>query len=325
MRSSSVVRIVLGGLLLSLGQAQAEQRFYQVVDPDGHIRIIKQPDEPSSDSKPVMSSAPSSVSADKTPAAPDAAAPSPQKPQDASAKPMKPALYDGDSYMDSEALEGSGFNPEQKKHFFIINDGAGSRIEDRSADTEGQPATSDASVRVEEQEKGYPLPDEYAEDVLPANLDGRIAGLKNGCFTADTRKHADLLAQGRYSSLLIDRRTLSFAGASGVLQGYKLTGLGIRNLTVVSYAKKEDAPVYSRPLIVFSNADGCAIRVVESYFQMQYPATKTRHAMLQGKITIHADDAYVFIVAPEAARKAQPLSNRYTLSEYGQISLKWQP
>lgn len=323
MQSCSVVRIVLGGLLLSLGQAQAEQRFYQVIDPDGHIRIIKQQDEPPADSKVPISAAPVAGAGE----AGSSASPSmpSTKPLDASAKPMKPALYDGDNYMDSEALEGSGFNPEQKKHFFIINDGAGSRIEDRSPDSEGLPVTRDASSDAEEQEKGYPLPDEYAEDVLPANLDGRIAGLKNGCFSADARKKATQLAQGRYSSLLIDRRSLMFAGPAGVLQGYKLAGLGIRNLSVVSYAKKEDAPTYSRPLIAFSDANGCGVRVVESYFQMQYPATKTRHAMLQGKITIHADDAYVFVVAPDGAGRAHPLSNRYTLSEYGQISLKWQP
>jgi hypothetical protein len=323
MPSCLAVRVVLGGLLISLGQAHAEQRFYQVVDPDGHIRIIKQQDGAPANGK--QAAPPSSPAGDP---APSVTVPSSSQPPsaDASAKaPMKPALYDGDGYMDSEDLEGSGFNPEQKKHFFIINDGAGNRIEDRSPDNEGLPVTSDASSRPEEQEKGYPLPDEYAEDVLPASLDGRIAGLKNGCFAADVRKHVDRLAQGRYSSLLIDRRSLAFAGPAGVLQGYKLNGLGIRNLTVVSYAKKEDAPAYSRPLIVFSDANGCSLRVVESYFQMQYPATKTRHAMLQGKITIHADDAYVFIVAPDAARRTQSLSNRYTLSEYGQISLKWQP
>lgn len=324
MQPSSCFRLGLCGLLFCAGSAVAEQKFYQVVDPDGRIRIIKQADDRA---KAPVAAEPAPAPSVTAPAAAESSSPPPlaEKPAAAvaPAKPVTVAPYGGDSYMQSETLEGSNFNPEKKKHFFFISDGAGTRVDEVTQDETVEAPTLAPVAAIER--ASIPFDSEYQEYNSPEAAARIAPALTQGCMPGDRISKASPLAEGRYESLQIDKRTLHFSGGPGVLQSYKLAGEGIRNLIVRSYAKKEDSPAFSRPLLVFSSQDGCALRVVESYFQLAYPATKTRHAMLEGQITIHADDAYLFVVNPDVVDGHKNTSSHYTLSPYGQISLKWQP
>lgn len=304
---------LLIGLVFSLpAPLYAEQKFYQVIDPDGRVRTVKIPE-------------PLPADADKAKPPPKAKAEVKEQGSVPGNAPIGSAPYDGDTYMDSDVLESSGFNPEKKQHFYIINDGLKSRVEENM---EGIPAelvesgVAESGPTENKERRFSGLPDGSAQTSEPASLK-RLLGSDILCLAPDALKNPRSLEQGKTDTFVVDKPALNYKGSLGVVGVYQFPVSGIKTMTLRSYALSDSTPAFVRPLIALADAAGCIQRVLTEYFQSRHEATKTKHPGLEGEIMIHADELYLFIIAPEDSTLA--VSPSYPLSSYGQLSMKWQP
>ena len=119
------MRLSLVLLLLLSPIIWAEDRFYSTVDAQGRVQIIKE----SADGN----TAPSAPSKPDT--VPDVSAKVPAKTTEQTQSSAKPTAKNGlrqleqESYIDSEVLEQKNFNPDDKKRFYYVPDGAmGSKV-----------------------------------------------------------------------------------------------------------------------------------------------------------------------------------------------------
>ncbi|MDI1303116.1 MAG: hypothetical protein PSX71_14530 [bacterium] len=296
--------------------AAAEQGFYQEVDPDGHVRIIKAPFESGLGAKKVK---PAPVTEDKQrdsasePVYPDVSLPNMES------VPEKFAPYDSDTYLDSERLESSKFNPEQKSNFYIINDGLGSRVEQSAIGVTEVPDVK--SIVQNPVEKRLDLPFER-EEVRGTALMMAILATNTLCLGSEALSKSTSLAKGRFYSLILEKKALQYRGPLGIVGAYKLSGNGMKTLMLRSYARSERDPDFVSPVLAMADDKGCVTRIVTGYFQSRYEATKAKHSMLEGEVTIHADEPYVLIISSEYQ---SPAGKSYKQSQYGQLSIKWQP
>lgn len=287
---------------------RAEQGFYQEVDPDGHVRTVKIPQKPGIES--VKTDA--AFSNAKAPDVPEAAPATEMKSSE------KFAPYNGDNYLDSERLEASGFNPEKKSRFYIVNNGVASRVE--------QNLEEDATTREEQRPqfeniiKGSDLPSER-EEITDTALIKALLASESLCISSEALKNAKSLVKRRSEALVIDKKTLQYREPLGVVGAYKFAADGVKMLALRSYARNDRTPAFVSPIVAMADTKGCINRVVTGYFQTRYQPTKATHSMLQGAVTINASEPYLLLIAPEKNQAG----TSYSRSLYGQLSIKWQP
>ena len=296
--------------------ACAEQRFYQVVDPDGHVRTIKVPHEPGQDAE--MAASASAADDQQPDRASEPAHQSGALPMEKES-PKKFAPYNGDVYLDSEHLESSQFNPEQKKKFYIINDGLGSRVEQSAAGATETPEmkTVESGIAV----GGMDLPLDREEIIDEASMKALLA-TSTLCVATQTLEQSKNLLPKRLDTLILDKKAWQYREPPGVGGAYRFSADGMKTLTLRSYARNERAPDFVSPALAMADDKGCIKRIVTGYFQSRYEATKAKHSMLEGEVTIHADEPYVFVILSEYQR---PADTSYQRSQFGQFSIRWQP
>lgn len=296
--------------------ACAEQRFYQVVDPDGHVRTIEAPHESGQGAE----KATSASAVDEQPSI-KASVPAHQSGTVPMEKELleKFAPYNGDAYLDSERLESSQFNPEQKKNFYIINDGLGSRVEQSTPGAMDTPEIKSVESRIAVRGMDLPL---GREEIIEEALMKTLLATSTLCVATQTLEKSKKLPPKRLDTLILDKKAWQYREPLGVVEAYRLSDDGMKTLTLQSYARNERAPDFVSPALAMADEKGCIKRIVTGYFQSRYEATKAKHSMLEGKVTIHADEPYVFVVLSEYQR---PAGTSYKRSQYGQFSIKWQP
>lgn len=303
-------------LLLSCSASSvfAEERFYQVMDANGRIQTIREPvrsDEKSKQNdKAVVDSATmsSSQSQKQSAASPDAAVVEPSN--------APYAAYDSDEYLDSGALDAS-HSKNNKKHFYIVNDGAGQRIENMDGEAEeGRPTSAAIGADAEYVE----LRDNYM--VLP---NASALDVAAGCLSEQQLGEAVVLSAGRLADVVFDKQLMSFVTPGQLMRTYHIDGQGLRTVLLRSYAKTDDDAAFVMPLVAFADAKGCILRVTNGYFQRYYPATKSKHSMLEANLVLHSDDVYIMIIMPMKHDEKSGIRPEYRISSLGRVSIKWQP
>lgn len=295
----------------------AEEGFYQEIDHNGHVRTISIPQKPGIEGviKEEKEAMPPGVKTSK----PAELVPVPPLEVEVEAKTTgKFAPYNSDEYLDSDHLEASGFNPEKKSRFYIVNDGMTSRVEENlEGDATGR---AEKIVQAEEVVKGVDLPSER-DEITDKALIMSVLNTDTLCVSADALKGAKTLGKRRSEALLIDKKTLQYREPLGVLAIYKFSADGMKMLTLRSYAKSKRKPAYASPVLAMSDNNGCISRVVTGYFQSRYEPTKATHSMLQGAVNINTDEPYLLLISSEHKNDR----SSYSQSLYGQLSIKWQP
>jgi hypothetical protein len=291
--------------------ADAEERFYQVIDATGRMQVIRAP----AAQKPVESIS-SSAAEVALPAPAGEALSEHQEKTQPSASQAPYAAYDGDEFVDSDALDSAHEQPGKNK-FYVVNDPAGTRIQSMS---EGEGASA-APVRNALPAREYvALKDGSVVVTEPVLLDEGKA-----CLTDKQIQQSEELLAGRMDDVVFDRKLSGFLPASGLVQLYRVSGEGFGSLRVRSYARKDVDPDFVVPRLGFADARGCVTRVTDLYFQRYYAATKSKHPMLEADIVLHVDEAYLFLLTPSApVKEAQPRPE-YRLGSLGRVSVKWQP
>lgn len=311
----------------------AADRFYQIMGADGRLQTIMAPDEVA---EPVKNASTKDSEQRTDDSAADKSAKkgfwsrfkqekkAPKQKMtldDAPAQPANPpsgwAAYDSDSYLDSEKLDATDFNPEQKQRFYLLPDGSRIRTEE---------GLEPASGELFQQEKVRPLnirpstrlSDEYLE-TSPNNV--LAFSLVNGCMPEPLLKKAVPLKDSLLVGVMMDKKARAFAKPGEVLAAYDMGWHQGGWLFVRSYAGTERKPKFIQPVVVLTDEKGCVQRVLSGYFQRQYAATKTRYSELEGEIKLAENEALVFLVVP----KDSAVSPRkdYTLSRYGKVAIKW--
>lgn len=297
--------------LLSVFSAQVDaQQFYQIVDPDGRIRMIESssPKIPSSDAH--SSGSPEQLEN----ATPEAA---PRTP----AMDLKVRELDGDAYMDSEQFERSGFNPEKKKRFFILHDGMGGRVEEVES---GLPVAPVGPAFKRDQVEPYQALPDHLQSYAFADPRSRALLAGAECLPPEMPERVKRLSEpGKEHDVLLDRNAHLFVPAGGLVDAFRMpAGQVSRELLVQSYALRDRQPEFVSPIIALADKDGCVLRVVAGVFSRRYQATKSRHARVEGRLTLHTDERFVLIIMP-AANTQQ--GEGYAVSPYGRIGIKWLP
>ena len=291
--------------------ANAEERFYQVMDANGRMQTVRQPaDETDKKEGRKNSEAGSDQVVKKTKSGQKKEVPAPGS--------VLPAYapYDGDSYLDSEVMDAS-HQKSDRKNFFILNDGVGQRIES----TDGLQETGVAVPQVTDNVRDYI----ELQDISLRRPVSRAVNVKNGCLSrAQLAQSADLQAS-QLADVLFDGKVLNYVRSGQLLKTYQIAGVGIKTLTLRSYARTDDAPDFVMPLIGFADEKGCITRIEDGYFQRFYRATKSKHAMLEAGLILHADDAYVLVIVPSGKDVQDELKTKYRVSSLGRVSIKWKP
>ncbi len=321
-------RLVVCALLVFTVQVvKAEQRFYQVVDPDGRVHTLV--DDQSTSQVPKKTDAPASpwgflglkkFFGSKADVEKKAVSTAPAS-QKISQPPSKWAPYDSDEYLDSEILDSTSFNPEKKSNFYIINDGVRARVEERVSGDEGAHLIAPAQEPNLPERAFTPLPDEYHELTEVADMRA-LLDIDNLCLAVAQIKKIKALKEGEVTGVQLDRQALNFVKPRQILEVFRMDADGGGMLTVMSYASTERKPAFGKPVIAFAAKNGCVTRVLTGYFQHQFEATKTRYSMLQAHLTLRPQESYFLVVVPEAG--AVHDDSAYKLSKYGTLGIKWQ-
>ncbi len=223
---------------------------------------------------------------------------------------------EGESYLDSEQFEESGFNPERKKRFFILPDASGTRIQEVESGLPVAPIGASfpepplqPHVVLQDRLRIMPVTDELVQSTL------------GGARCLDPAAKYVSLRPARLAEVVIDRRVRASLPRE-LIEAFALPGDGVAELHVQSHSLRLRAPSYVEPLIALAGNDGCVTRVVGGYLQRSYPATQSRHPRLEGSITLLPGEAYVLVVMPAPARDAH---NVFSVSNDGRVSIKWIP
>lgn len=341
----------LTGLLLfsATALAVAEPRFYQVIDAQGRMQTILAPDDTSdsdsssakkdSDVKQSEASKQSDVPKQKATAPVPAA---PQSSQDSSvsvirAEPNTDAqvssstddtntapverLAPEDDYIDSDELERLHFNPAQKKRFYLLDDGIGSRVEESDGEIMGS-VENGPDLFPQKPEQSFRELHSLSVDITdPAALELLFSN-KSLCLDKKSLKKAFALGKGVPQSSPIDHKTWVFVGGGGVVQAYKVGGEGLRKVTLSAYAKSDKSPMFVMPVIALADSKGCVVRAVTSgYFETWYAATKTRHHHLEGSLIMSSAEHFLLVVLPKQDNEQGDAG--FPLTNDGMFAIKW--
>lgn len=332
----------LTGLLLfsATALAVAEPRFYQVIDAQGRMQTILAPDdkyepevpakkiEPPATKLPPVTSVPAGPQATQSslpvvvPAATDskAQAPSSGSGIDVVNAPAEISAPE-DDYIDSDELERLHFNPEQKKRFYLLDDGVGSRVEESDGEIMGS-VENGPDLFPQKPEQAFRELHSPSEDIIdPAALE-QLLSSKSLCLDKKSLKKAFALGKGVPQSSTIDHKTWVFIGGGGVVQAYKVGGEGLRKVTLNSYAKSDKSPMFVMPVIALADSKGCIVRVVTSgYFETWYAATKTRHHHLEGSLIMSSAERFLLVVLPKQINEQE--NTGFPLTNDGMFAIKW--
>lgn len=291
-------------VLLFCANAGAAPQFYQVIDPDGRIRIIEGADRPSDPPR------------DDPQAPASTTAPIPERAPASNSDPVRRSL-EGDSYLDSEQFEESGFNPERKKRFFILPDTSGTQVQEVESGLPVAPVSASFPEPpaqphrvLEDRLKSMPLTD----DVLRSRL--------GGARCLDLGEKYAPLQPSRMAEVVIDRRVRHFIAPGQLVEAFALGAHGVAELHVQSHSVRLRDPSYVEPLIALAGNDGCVTRVVSGYLRRAYAATQSRHPRLEGGITLLPGESYVLVVMPDPAQDVHKI---FSVSNDGRVSIKWIP
>lgn len=308
-------RVLLMVLFSSASTAIAEERFYQVMDASGRMQVIREPTSPSSEKvEAVTASSPKLVDQNLVPVRSEL-----QTQPSAKAKSVLApyASYDGDEYVDSEAMDNSHQTQREKQRFFIMSDGAGQRIENMSGGYEQASASPSQSSVL--QDEFLSLRVSYTQ--LPLTL-ARV--MPNGCLSGQQIEGARALGSSRLSDVVFDKQLMNFVAPGQAIQVYRVSSEGARTISFRSYSRTDVEPAFAVPFVAFADGKGCINRIVDGYFQRFYPETKSRHPLLEGELVMHADDAYVMLIMPMSEVGGRNYKPEYRISSLGRISIKWQ-
>ncbi len=293
----------------------AEERFYQIMGADGRMQVIRE--SVADDSSEAQSSG-------ALPLKQSSAASEPKDQDRAQAKDNPPrkltevyAPYDGEEYVDSDAMDAAHENPDNgaKKNFYVIPDGIGRRVEGMSDEVQQASAPDDALSA-----KRYV---DLRHSTMSRDI-AQIQGLQSGCLLETEKKRAKLLPAGELGDVIFDRKLANYVRPGEVVQLYRLEKPGLGSATVKSYAMKDDEPAFALPWLAFADKNGCVSRIDDAYFQRFYPADRYKRAMLQASLLMHVEDAFVLVVMPDARKESTSNRLEYRVSSIGRVSLKWQ-
>lgn len=284
----------------------AQKRFYQVVEPDGSIRLVEGD------------------------AATSAIAPSaqgkPEKPQAASKKRVEgsgasapPTIdVDGEAYIDADTLlnQGKPASSDQKR-FYILRDGAGSRIEE----SDGQVVMPLDAARLLTPTE---LPSRVIESAVrfwswPEAKDHGLLDLSACLSLPDLKKQSRRLLVSNEVSVAIDRRARLFVTPGQVLATFAFPVNVPSDVWVSSYSVSQSRPDFIEPALAFVGDDGCISRVVTGYLTHEFAPTNQRHPERRGRVTLLADEAYVVVLMPAAA----PAEEAGGRQPAGRIGIRW--
>lgn len=306
----------VSGLMLALLMvpfALGEERFYPIVGPDGRMQLIRSdttPDSQPAPSKPEAAVAPlppakgsSSEPVEPSPAAAPPSAGVGAASEGVSKARLPHAAYDSGEYVDSEAVEAAAAPADDKKRFYLIDDGMGARVSESGGDKEegglAPPTASPAAV-----ESGNWLPLAVARRAwTPAEAMRDMPWLP-ACAAPAMLERFTALVAGEPAVQVVAEADYAFLPATRVLGVYRLAGEGPRTLVMRSYARKIRQPAFLHPRLGFLDAKGCLTRVTHDYFERNYPATDRRHAYLRADLVVHTGEEWLLLLAPSDNDKA---------------------
>lgn len=298
------MRWLAAALWLAL-PAWAEESFYQVIDPNGGVMIIRgEKEAPPANSGEALK--------------PSKAASAPATPPAEAARVAPPATtagYDSGDYTEAEALDETLKQQEsaQKRFYFINDNGPGVVNMQEGGTAVAAEGVELFSGNAEVGQGGKALPDAlvvYAAEAARAQWP-----ILASC--RETSRLKPLAEVGKLAlTVILDRRAYSFPDAPGVLLTGRVSGDGPRSLQVQSYSAVARAPAYPLPPLALLGADGCLSRVVSGYAERAYDATDGRYPMVAGEILMHSEERYLLLLAqPDAPAAEVP----YKTSPYGQM------
>lgn len=322
--------MMMRGLCCALSLALAsvalgEESFYTIVGPDGRMQVIRG-GQAAAPAKPKGSAA--AVKPAEAAPAVDAgagaqvAAPASTAAADEAETPVPAAgfaPYDSGEYADVEAVDDMLKSEAPRKRFYLIKDGMGSRVSETSEVAPGaveEPVPAPEATRPAREafrDIGSSLAEWTGE-----KASGDFPGLKE-CLGRDRLQAFRELQAGEAQGLIINREAYQFLDGSGVLEGYRLAGEGLRTVVLRSYSSKDVEPAFVEPPLAFLGEDGCLIRVIAGYSDRLYSATDARHPALRAEVVVHADDRYLLVMATGAQSPGPGRSFRS--SRYGQVKL----
>lgn len=350
-RSGLPVGVLLIASLLAAPSVFAADKFYQIIGADGRPQtvLVPEPKESAPDARAQDTDSKSTAdekAAESTPNALDkknltesakktatpsvwrrlfksvpsesAQTPLSEAPKTPSNPPTGWAPYDSETYLDSEVIDTTNFNPEQRKRFYLLNDGTRVRTEEELA-----PASTDSFSQAEPKKAAplrnvQPLADEYKEQVAATTLPNL---LKDGCLSEAPLKAAQPLKDSMLTGVVIDKTTLAFVKPGEVIAGFDLGWHQGGRLFIHSYARTARKPSFVKPLVLITDERGCVTRLLSGYFQQRYSATKTRYSELEGEIRLQPEETYIFLVLP--AELLSDVHSHYTVSRIGKLGIKW--
>lgn len=315
---------VLALSLMSVAPVFAEQRFYQLMDAQGHIQTVTMPNEPESGEAKAENAAAPKPASPVNPATPAISA-SPE------AEASGEAALESQGYLDSEELERSNFNPEKKKRFYLLNDGMGHRIEESGEAEGGNQSDARPMFMAPEESPEYfkvlhaaPV-DVQAQDALVTLFHGAIRKSPEGkplCLGKADQRSVQALSQDVSASVVIDSKARYFKGAAGVVSVFSVPGEGLRNIRVQSVSLSDRKPAFIEPVIAYANDAGCVVRATTSgYFEHWLAATNSRHPLLEGRLTMMSGERFLLVVLP-GGRTTPPASD-FPSSTDGVLAVKW--
>lgn len=322
---------LIGLLFCSVAAADTsatEQRFYQVIDENGRpqtIMISEKAAKPSTEMK--DSSVP--VAAEQQVLQPpqvlqpqDVISPSAPLTSVIPLAPSAPVQGDYDSYLDSEVLESTNFNPEKKKHFYVLEDGVGTRIQESDGQLTEMAESSPSMFPQKEVAGGTALESSLIELTDPVAIQ-KLMGVHPLCMPQPDKKVTGVLSKGRSASARVNGQTRNFLDVGSSLLVLRVEGEGLRKLKLTSYSISEKNPSFLMPVIAFADSAGCIVRALpRGYFERRHEATKTRQHRVEGGFIMLSAEKYLLIVLPE---KPQPDQHEpVTLNENGVVAVEYE-
>lgn len=313
--------------LLALVQAaEAEEKFYSIVGPDGGVQIIRSTAEPDNEKpsasgkeeRPEPSGDGASTAAKKKTRKPGPSAPAATAEGGPAA--AAGAAYDSDEYADSEQLESPGARAGGKERFYIIQDGLGSQqVSDSdgesvyASDEEGAAAPEDRPVQ-----EFFRQVDEGML-VRPAEEATKAFPLLPGCLGKAEIETARPIEPGAPETLVIGKETYVFLKDSRVAAAYRLGGAGLRTLVSSSFSRTDRKPGFVHPHLAFFDDRGCLSRVVSNFYESLYPASQRRHPMLKARLAVHAEETFMLVLLPRDGGGKTVAALPYEYSRLGQL------
>lgn len=305
-----------------------EQRFYQVIDENGRpqtIMISGQAAKSSTEKKDTAAPATDQHQELQPPQAsqvqdviPPAAPPISVIPL----APSAPVPKDNETYLDSEILESTNFNPEKKKHFYVLEDGVGTRIQESDGQLTGVAEHSAPLFPKSKVAGGTILESSLIELTDPVAIQ-KLMGAHPLCMAQPEKKVTGVLSKGRSASVKVDSKTRQFLGVGSPLLVLRVEDEGLRKLKLTSYSVSERSPSFFMPVIAFADPAGCIIRAHPGgYFERRHEATKMRQHRVEGGFIMLSAEKYLLIVLPEKPQPDQV--EPVTLNENGVVAVEYE-